>query len=1398
MKIIGILKRCLVLALVVIQLASAQGVMASVAAAESGSNTRIVNLETNDMVDPLGIDVNPRFKWQMQSDAVGACQTAYQVVVSTDPEFENIVWDTGKVERGVSIGIEYQGAELTPSTRYYWYVNVWDNDGEQIGSEIAEFETGLLGSVEEAWAGSSWIKAGANLQKQPENLHYTVEGEFTVENHATGLVFNYIDDDHFLMWQINSDFDSDEGGGEADKVFIRPHRCNGGYRSYDDNHKVDITDLVGGVEELKETPMHLKVDVTETEIKTYVNDNLVDTMLFSEIDAPSAVMGKIGVRSNGDEVGTVRNLKLIDYSENEAGIVVYSYNFAAENPFGQGSVVDGAFVISGVGVCIAGNLETDTPIFRKSFSAAENIESARLYVTGQGVFDVWINGQRVGERQEDGSVVYDELKPGFTHTGTRVNSFAYDVTDMIESGDNAVSALVTPGWWSGDVVGRVRELAFRAKLLIVYENGETELIGTDSTWKYSYDSPVKLADIFAGETVDGNVETPWKESGYDDSGWIGVEVDDSEPLEITALTGPRVRAREDLEREPQSITVYDGATGAASDRYGEINVTGTYNAGDSFTIKPGEKAVVDFGQNFAGWPEIQVEGAKDTVVTIRHGEMVNDNDGLMDRGNDGPEGSIYTANLRTARAIGQYIMNGEGIETYHSSYTFYGFRYAEISATTEITVHNVRGIVLTSVETDTGSLTTSDDDVNQLISNIRWGMYSNYLSIPTDCPQRDERQGWTADTQVFAVTGAYNADVKGFFTKWMQDVRDSQNAKDGVFTDTAPIATSTRYGNVGWADAGIIVPYNMYKMYGDKSFILDNWQAMTTYMDFLETNNGPNAHWGDWLAPEGNDDELRSLLIIAYYAWDAQMMADMAEVIGYTDEAEKYRGIYESQKQRFIDAFVNDDGSLNCTKQTACIMALKMDLLPDDNSRETVKQQLIQNISNKGDRLQTGFLGTSVIMQTLSDVGASDTAYKLLLQHDNPSWLYTVDQGATTCWERWDSYTKDKGFGSVNMNSFNHYAYGAVGEWLYSYMAGIMYDFDAPGFKHIILKPTFGEGIDSVESSYDSEYGKIVSNWDYKNGNYVYDAQIPANITATVYLPTSDELIITVDGKRAENLSLETDGVEFAGEEDGYAVFNMAANSSHSFKSGYDESQTYKIAEVENLKDGKVSVQVDCRAETAVSAKLIAARYTNDILTGLEEKDISGSLDITLDGVFENDDTIKLFVWNNFDEMQPLSGTYTHRYEEPKEKPVVVYSPTYDEYADMFTETAGEKLTEVNGLGGYGELTPVNNTVTYTYNDIEYVFTKGWKQAGAGGTDSKCLYFTPTAPCTVTVVFDGNGSAGRDQYIVQNGSTLAAAKSSDSGAAIVQCRVTDTNNPVYTYGGGANKNVYAIIVEYDV
>ena len=1250
----SIMGKLLIMALIITQLAAS---VVGKAAPMNTETTEIVNLMTNDMINPLGIDAVPRFSWQMRSSEIGQCQSAYRISVASDKKFKSIVWDSGMIESGLSVGIEYEGPKLDSSTRYYWHITVWDKDGNQVESEAAWFETGLLGSTEEAWSGSSWITAPANTKEQPEIpdvVHYTAEGEFTVTNQAAGFVFNYIDDADLMMWQINSNNTSSSGGGEANKVFIRPHKRSGGkFTAFDDNHKIDITELVGGVDGISKTPAHILVDVTKTEIKTYVNGNLVDTILFSEIGAPSAYCGKIGVRSNGKESGTVRNMKLIDYADSPEGKLICNYDFSAENPFGKGNVVDGAFVIANVDICVSGNLKTDVPVFRKGFDLQKPIKSARIYVTGQGVFDLWINGQRIGERKDDGTVVYDELKPGFTHTKTRVNSLAYDITDVLESGGNSISAIVTPGWWSGGIIGKTQTLAFRAKMLITFEDGESETIGTDGTWKYSYASNVILADIYAGETVDGNISTLWKEKDFDDSEWKLVNLSNSS-LQITALTGSRVRVREDLERQPQSINVYDGVTGGSSTQYGKINITGTYDDDDVFTIKPGEKAVVDFGQNFAGWPEIQAEGEKNTVITIRHGEMLNDNNGIISRGNDGPEGSVYTANLRTARAVGQYIMNGIGVETYHSAYSFYGFRYAEISATAEIKVHKVRGLVVTSVGTDTGTLKTSDPAVNQLISNIRWGMYSNYLSVPTDCPQRDERLGWTADTQVFAVTGAYNAFTKGFFTKWMTDVRDSANEKGGVFTDTAPLAQSTRTGNVGWADAGIIVPYNMYKMYGDKSFITENWDAMTNYMNFLETNGGPEAHWGDWLAPEGNDDEFRKVLCVAYYAWDAQMMADMARVLGKTEDAEKYDALYEKEKEIFIETYVNENGTLKYTKQTACLVALKMDLLPDDNSREKVKQQLLKNISGKGNRLQTGFLGTSIIMQTLSEIGSSDMAYKLLLQHDNPSWLYTVDQGATTCWERWDSYTKNKGFGRVDMNSFNHYAYGAVGEWMYSYMAGIMYDFDNPGFKHIILKPTFGEGIEYVDCSYDSAYGKIKSSWTRSNQMYTYSAEIPANTTATVYLPLNDGFTLLADGKQPSELNLEADGIEYIEtivENDiDYAVFNMAGNSSHLFTNDYSVGETYKIADVHNMNGGKIAVEIQyCGSESIPEAAvLIAAKYAdNDSLISMETHPVQGSETVMLNDIYDSDDTIRLFIWNNIEEMNPLAESRTHNYKKP-------------------------------------------------------------------------------------------------------------------------------------------------------
>ncbi|MBC5787947.1 family 78 glycoside hydrolase catalytic domain [Clostridium sp. NSJ-27] len=1078
---------------------------------------------------------------------------------------------------------------------------------------------------------------------EKEPVHYVVEADVTCSNTAVSLLFNAMDSNNFYMVQLNI---KDQPG----KVMFKPHTWkNGSYATYA-SHTKDVTSAIGSIEEFKTKPAHIKLDVTQDEINTYINNQLVDTFTIGEISDQSTTgipvqIGMLGFRADGNESGTVDNFTLVDYTDSQEGEVVYNYHFDdGQNPFLQGSINEnGEFVASGgFGILLP---PQGIPTFRKEITPEQNLASAKLYVTGLGVFDVFINGERVGTRQEDGSMVYDELKPGYTQPLKRVFSYTYDVTQMINEGEaNTVVANVSSGWWNGAVAGNQgKNNAFRAQILLTYTDGSQKVIGTDRTWKTSLQGPIVFGDIFNGETYDANADTSFRYNGYDDSTWNYADINQEFSGEIVSQIGPSVRVREDLTVNTKTVTVYDGAIDANESQHGKINVTGTYQDGESFTLQPNEKAVIDLGQNFAGWEKIQVEGPKGAMLTMRHGEMLNDNDGLKSRGNDGPEGSIYTANLRSAQATGRYILSGNGIETYQASATFYGFRYLEISTTQPVTIHNVKGIVVTSVAENTGTLSTGNADVNQLISNIFWGQYSNYLSVPTDCPQRDERQGWSADTQVFSTAASYNADSKGFLQKWMQDMKDSQ-ASNGAYPDTAPATRFGGTGQLGWADAGIIVPYNLYKMYGDKSVIEENYESMQKYIDvFLASTDkkGAGHSYGDWLAYESNDDDMKSLLGIAYYAWDAQMMAEMAEVLGKTDDVTKYQEIYEIEKEYFQQQYVNEDGSLKRGEQTACLFALFLDLLPNEESEAIVEQTLLDNISRNGNKLQTGFLGTSIIMQTLSKIGADDVAYQLLLQHGNPSWLYSVDQGATTIWERWNSYTKETGFGDVGMNSFNHYSYGAVAEWMYGYMAGIMYDFDQPGFKHIVLQPTPDQLIGHVDCSYTSEYGTIVSNWDYEDGQFIYDAVIPANTTATIYVPVEDGKSITVNGKAPEEVTTETDGLVYVKTEDGKAVFE-AVSGSYQFKAGVTE---YCYIDVEQT-DETVPYQISVNGGELQSVPTTIKTVANEPITiqAVVKNDVDYSFQQWSGDATSTDQTITItptdnmtlsaqFKWSGYDDL---------------------------------------------------------------------------------------------------------------------------------------------------------------------
>ena len=762
--------------------------------------------------------------------------------------------------------------------------------------------------------------------------------------------------------------------------------------------------------------------------------------------------------------------------------------------------------------------EDGLAVFRCDFDLPEGTAAVKLCATALGIFDVYVNGARVGN---------EELKPGWTDYHCRVFEFEYDVTSLCKK-ENLLTAAVSCGWWSGRIsMGEYgwREPAFAACITCLDAAGnELAAFVSDESWKTVVGGRVRYADIWDGEYYDATMpdvhEFP---GGY---AWQPVSIMTEHLPAILPHVGEPVRVRPTLNNSPKTAVQYRDVRDNGTD-FGEIVPLDTRaGAGCEKTLlRAGEKMILDLGQEMVGRPRIRIKAPRRARVEVMVAEMLNDS-GDKNRRNDGPKGSLYMANYRTARARAIYIANGADVEEYQPTFAFYGFRYFCITADADVEILEVEGVFLSTDMQETGFVETSNPEVNRFIQNVFWGQRCNYLSIPTDCPQRDERYGWTGDTQMFCGAGTYNANANGFLKKWLGDARDSQRICDGYWDILPAIEKMSRSGAtkdaaVAWGDAGIIVPYMLYVKYNDVDTLVEHFDSMERYMRYLIPTNGPHARYGDWLAYEPTDE---AYICLAYYAYDAALMAKMAQVIGKTDRAAHYNALFEKIKGEFNEKYV-ENGQLSINTQTACLVALSFDLL-DGAARDNAVKQLEASITKNDYTLTTGFIGTSILAQTLSKVGLDGLAYSLLLQTKDPSWLYSVRQGATTVWERWNSYTIESGFGKVNMNSFNHYAYGAVLEWLYAYAAGICADPAAPGFKHFVLTPRpdtrtdaeMPEGqerITFVKAHYDSLAGRIESAWEMKDGVIRYSFTIPAGATARVELPCSaGEGALTLNGKR--------------------------------------------------------------------------------------------------------------------------------------------------------------------------------------------------------------------------------------------------------------------------------------------
>jgi len=719
-----------------------------------------------------------------------------------------------------------------------------------------------------------------------------------------------------------------------------------------------------------------------------------------------------------------------------------------------------------------------SPYFRKTFNTSKKIASATAFITSLGLYEAFVNGKRVGDGY---------LTPGWTSYNKRLQYQLYDVTTLLISGNNAIGVVLGNGWYRGFIgfSGQKnfygKELALLAQLEIQYTDGTKETIVTDESWKSSTGSIV-TSEIYNGETIDARKEkSGWNTSSFNDTDWQGVKIKTSSAPPLIATYNEPIRKKE------------------------------TFKVVKSITTPKGER-VLDFGQNLVGWVQVKIKGSAGDKITLYHAEVLD------------KEGNFYTENLRPAKQKNEYILKGNGEEFFEPHFTFQGFRYIKIEGYKgEINPENFTAVVLYSDMQPTGTFTSSNPLINQLQHNIQWGQRGNFLDVPTDCPQRDERLGWTGDAQAFARTATFNYDVHNFFSKWLKDVEADQINGSVPFVVPNVLGQGAA-GSAGWADAATIIPWNMYLVYGDKKVLEDQFNSMKAWVGFMERNStnylwNKGFHFGDWLFYRPFDDnDGRSavtdkyLIAQCFFAHSTELVIKTANVLGKQDDVAKYSALLKNVKDAFMKEYMTANGRLVSSTQTAYVLALNFDMLPE-NLRAYAAEKLVENVKSYGNHLTTGFLGTPYLCHVLTRFGYDDVAYTLLLQESYPSWLYPVKMGATTIWERWDGIKPDGTFQTPGMNSFNHYAYGAIGDWMYRIVTGIDTEESSPGYKSIVIKPHLDNRLTHASSEYKTGYGLIKSAWKTTDQAITLEVEVPANTKATIYIPAGSAGAVSEGGK---------------------------------------------------------------------------------------------------------------------------------------------------------------------------------------------------------------------------------------------------------------------------------------------
>lgn len=1075
----------------------------------------ITRLTTEYMDRPMGIDVKqPVFGWQMQSDRYGAAQTAYRIVTATSQEdLENgtYTYDSGTVNSPASVCIKYNGPELAPCTRYYWQVLVTDERGKVHESPASWFETGLMGGL---WGNAMWI-ASNKMQLSPYRFDYAIE--YDVETAKPGpakFIFGAPQEDCYVFVMLDT--------RDSAKVMLG----NALYNKETVQHTLNVSNIIPPADATKKHHIRLEVrgggnyDVKvslDGRVISQGNQTSINCMRDS-IGRPQARLFGIGYRQPQGFDAVFSNIKLLNYKWDN---LVLNSDPKTYNAKGDNKAV----------LWMPGS-DVNAPIMRKNVNVGKEVKRARLYATARGAYWFYINGQRVGDGY---------LNPGWTDFRHRIMYNTYDVTQMLRQGNNALGIELGHGWfcddfgWAGAMWGD--QYGYKpsalAMIKVEYTDGTNETFVTDNTWKVYNGGPLYVNNLYHGVIYDAQREVDgWKEPGFNDAAW-----------EKVAILPP-----------PPASTEIQGYVGL------EIKNNITLTAKKMTRI--GNRFIYDMGQNFAGVPRLKnMKGRKGQTITIHFAEMLypetvpeNPRAPLTREHYERNKGQMYMDNYRSAISTDYYTFRGapEG-ETFEPPFTQHGYRYVSIDGLDEpLPLEDVEGIVLESVGEQISRYETSNADINQLFNNIVWGQRGNFLAVPTDCPQRDERLGWTGDANVFCRTSTYNMMTGPFFNRWFYTLRD-QKSDNGDVGGYYPFMGGTKEGaprsgferGCGWSDVTITIPWEMYQQYGDLGFVERHYGAMKDYMKFLESQAKdyiyPDAfYWGDWLAPMPTNI---SMLSTAYFGYDARLMREMAKALGKTDDAVYYDKLYRNISRAFCNYFFdsegytiegNHEGTPRMDTQTSYLLPLAFLELPEDLQQKAVKH-LLEAIERSNYHLQTGFLGTPLLCNVLSNFGHNDIAYRLYTQTEYPSWLFPVKQGATTMWERWNSYTIKEGFGEVSMNSFNHYAYGAIEEWIMSHNLGIQRDENRPGYKHILMQPKIDDTFSFVKGGFRSVYGDIASAWEIKPSGTEIEFTIPANTTATFTLPVSS----------MDNLKLKKGkkGVSSKSFDDGKAVYELKSGT---------------------------------------------------------------------------------------------------------------------------------------------------------------------------------------------------------------------------------------------------------------